>query len=80
MSFLERCSCRYTSKTAPSIPGWDLLYEHVHMNFVGNHAVASALLEQVGRILPETIRKSVEEGKRKYQETLARHAHGESLN
>ena len=31
------------------IPGEDLFYEHVHMNFTGNYLVARSLFEPIGR-------------------------------
>ncbi len=39
------------------IPGKELFYEHVHMNFRGNYVLAKALAEQVGDLLPQEIRE-----------------------
>jgi len=39
------------------MPGWEVLYEHVHLNFFGNYTLAAAMFEQVGRLLPATIRR-----------------------
>ncbi|MBL1218176.1 MAG: tetratricopeptide repeat protein [Planctomycetes bacterium] len=36
-------------------PGNDLFYEHVHMTFAGNYAVASSVFEQVVPLLPASI-------------------------
>jgi tetratricopeptide (TPR) repeat protein len=42
---------------APSgIPGEELFYEHVHFNFEGNYALASAVFDKVVGQLPESIR------------------------
>ena len=42
---------------APSgIPGEEILYEHVHLNFTGNYVVAAALFDTVVRLLPQTAR------------------------
>jgi tetratricopeptide (TPR) repeat protein len=38
------------------IPGEDLFYEHVHMNFHGNYLLARAVFQQLGEILPEWAR------------------------
>lgn len=43
------------------MPGWEVLYEHVHMNFFGNYTLAAAMFEQVGRLLPADIRRSAGE-------------------
>ncbi|HTL15782.1 MAG TPA: tetratricopeptide repeat protein, partial [Patescibacteria group bacterium] len=34
------------------LPGAEFFYEHVHLNFEGNYAVARAFAEQVGRLVP----------------------------
>ncbi len=38
------------------IPGEELFYEHVHMNFKGNYLLAGAIFQQVEKILPERIK------------------------
>lgn len=38
------------------IPGEELLYEHVHLNFEGNYLVAVLFAEQAARWLPEAIK------------------------
>ena len=43
-------------KTLPKIPGEELFYEHVHMNFFGNHLLAKTVFSQVSSILPEDVR------------------------
>ena len=46
-----------------NVPGEELFYEHVHMNFKGNTLLAKALFEQIDGILPERIRrKRVDDG------------------
>ena len=37
------------------LPGDDLLYEHVHLNFRGNHLVAAALFRRIVSLLPVAI-------------------------
>jgi tetratricopeptide (TPR) repeat protein len=38
------------------IPGLELFYEHVHLNFEGNYLLALNFAEQVRKLLPESIR------------------------
>ncbi|NQU21636.1 MAG: tetratricopeptide repeat protein [Candidatus Nealsonbacteria bacterium] len=44
------------------IPGSELLYEHVHLNFAGNYLVASEIFEKMATFLPASIRKQAKEG------------------
>jgi len=37
------------------IPGWELFYEHVHLNFEGNYRLARSVAEQVRKLLPGPI-------------------------
>ncbi len=37
------------------IPGHELFYEHVHLNFDGNYLLARAFAEQTAKLLPESI-------------------------
>ena len=39
------------------VPGKELFYEHVHLNFHGNYLVARSLCEQVEPLLPASIRE-----------------------
>jgi tetratricopeptide (TPR) repeat protein len=39
------------------LPGDELFYEHVHLNFAGNHLLARALLPAVEAALPEWVRR-----------------------
>ncbi|MCX5675128.1 MAG: tetratricopeptide repeat protein [Planctomycetota bacterium] len=43
--------------TGNGIPGQELFYEHVHMNFEGAYLLARALLDQVSAALPEEVRR-----------------------
>ncbi len=43
---------RYPGPPPQPIPGGELLYEHVHMNFVGNYLVAAELYAAVRDLLP----------------------------
>jgi len=47
-----------SERTSHKIPGEELFYEHVHMNFFGNHLLAKAVFSQVSSILSEDIRSS----------------------
>lgn len=38
------------------IPGDELLYEHVHLNFQGNYLLARTLAEQIDQLLPENVK------------------------
>ena len=43
-------------KNSPhAIPGKELFYEHVHLNFKGNYVLAKAVLEQVEKTLPPNL-------------------------
>ncbi|GAH13338.1 unnamed protein product, partial [marine sediment metagenome] len=53
----ERCFAE-SERTSHKIPGEELFYEHVHMNFFGNHLLAKAVFSQVSSILSEDIRSS----------------------
>jgi len=45
-------------KNSPhSIPGEELFYEHVHLNFKGSYLLAKTICKQVEEILPERIRR-----------------------
>lgn len=37
------------------IPGFELFYEHVHLNFAGNYLLALGFAEQVKRLFPDSI-------------------------
>ncbi len=39
------------------IPGEELFYEHIHMNFRGDYLIAGAIFRQVEKILPEWIER-----------------------
>jgi len=54
----ERAVAGHDARTPGGIPGERLLHEHVHLNFEGNYAVAAALFEQVGPLLPPALRGS----------------------
>lgn len=42
------------------LPGDDVFYEHVHLKFEGNYALARALAEPVARRLPETVTRGAQ--------------------
>jgi len=42
--------------SADGIPGEELFYEHVHLTFAGNYRLAHTVLEQIVRILPDSMR------------------------
>jgi tetratricopeptide (TPR) repeat protein len=41
-------------KTAHNIPGEELFYEHVHLNFFGNYLLAKSVFLRINTILPDT--------------------------
>jgi tetratricopeptide (TPR) repeat protein len=43
---------RLARSSPEGIPGLELFYEHVHLNFAGNYLLALHFAEQVGRLLP----------------------------
>lgn len=46
-------TAKVLEKNSPhSMPGRELFYEHVHLNFKGNYILAQAIFEQVEKILP----------------------------
>ncbi len=45
------------------LPGNELLYEHVHLNFEGNYLLALALAQQVASLLPDSLAKRAEPGR-----------------
>jgi len=48
-------------KTAHKIPGEELFYEHVHMNFFGNYLLAKSAYSRISLILPEDFRSDSDE-------------------
>jgi tetratricopeptide (TPR) repeat protein len=49
---------RTFEKNSPhEIPGEELFYEHVHMNFHGNYLLATTICKQAEEILPEKIKR-----------------------
>lgn len=44
-----------SKRSLPKIPGEELFYEHVHMNFFGNYLLAKIMFSRIGSILPEDI-------------------------
>src|SRR2546428_4120042 len=49
--------------SAQQIPGNDLFYEHVHLNFEGNYLLARALAEQVAARLPAAVSSPARKGR-----------------
>ena len=61
--FLVDAAKEMEARSANGIPGGDLFYEHVHMNFRGNYLLAKSLFQQLERILPsEVVRFRDEDG------------------
>ena len=53
-------ACQVFEKNSPhGIPGEELFYEHVHMNFKGNYLLAFTIFQQVEKILPERIKSEI---------------------
>jgi len=49
---LADIACELDGLAENSVPGCEFFYEHVHLNFMGNYAVASKLAEAVHNCLP----------------------------
>ncbi|NOR12645.1 MAG: tetratricopeptide repeat protein [Candidatus Aminicenantes bacterium] len=49
-------------RASSDIPGEELFYEHVHMNFFGNYLLAESVFSQVRAILPEDFRSPTSGG------------------
>jgi tetratricopeptide (TPR) repeat protein len=47
-----------STAAAPGLPGDDLLFEHVHLNFEGNYLLARAMAEELRPLLPEWVRRA----------------------
>ncbi|NQT03151.1 MAG: tetratricopeptide repeat protein, partial [Planctomycetes bacterium] len=47
-----------------AVPGQELFYEHVHLNFKGNYFLAKTVFEQVEKMLPPQLTKPQEADKR----------------
>jgi tetratricopeptide (TPR) repeat protein len=45
----------FAQKSPERIPGLNLFYEHVHLNFEGNYFLALSFAEQAKKLLPESI-------------------------
>jgi len=49
-------AARMLAQNSPAeIPGNELFYEHVHLNFAGNYLLGLAFAEQVAKVLPQSI-------------------------
>jgi tetratricopeptide (TPR) repeat protein len=48
----------FAQKSPARIPGLNLFYEHVHLNFEGNYLLALSFAEQASKLLPESITAS----------------------
>jgi tetratricopeptide (TPR) repeat protein len=46
---------KFESNSPHGIPGNELFYEHVHLNFAGNYLLAEAVLDKVERLLPRQV-------------------------
>jgi len=53
--FLDALKALVQSSPA-KIPGHELFYEHVHLNFEGNYLLGRAFAEQILKVLPQSIR------------------------
>jgi len=52
---------RARGQTPDRIPGWELLHEHVHLNFAGNYLVAATIFEELVPLLPQAIRRNAKD-------------------
>ena len=46
----------FAENSPNGVPGEDLFFEHVHMNFTGNHVLARSVLKNLHEVLPPAIR------------------------
>jgi tetratricopeptide (TPR) repeat protein len=53
----------FAQASSDGVPGENLFYEHVHMNFSGNYLLARSIFERLAAILPEKIRSQAVEGR-----------------
>jgi len=53
---LVDCVRLFAQEAADGIPGDELFHEHVHLRFRGNHRIARAVVETVGRVASERLR------------------------
>jgi tetratricopeptide (TPR) repeat protein len=57
-------ACQVFENNSPhGIPGDELFYEHVHMNFKGNYLLAVTIFQELVKILPERIKREIAEGR-----------------
>jgi tetratricopeptide (TPR) repeat protein len=59
--FLVDAAKEMEAGSSNGIPGGDLFYEHVHMNFRGNYLLAKSLFQQIEQILPSEVARFREE-------------------
>ncbi|MFO1475757.1 MAG: tetratricopeptide repeat protein [Verrucomicrobiota bacterium] len=52
----------FASLSPRGIPGSELFYEHVHLNFTGNYLLARAVADQAAALLPESVRSRAAAG------------------
>jgi tetratricopeptide (TPR) repeat protein len=45
----------FEHRSLSGVPGGDLFYEHVHLNFSGNYFLARTIAEEVKRLLPQAV-------------------------
>jgi len=55
--FLVDAEQLLAAQSPHGIPGEELLYEHVHLNFQGNYLLARILAEQIDQLLPENVKQ-----------------------
>jgi tetratricopeptide (TPR) repeat protein len=48
----------FAEKSPHSIPGKEMFYDHVHMNFRGNYILAESLFRQITKMLPDRLRRA----------------------
>ncbi len=61
--FLVDAAKAFAENSPHQVPGEELFYEHVHMNFRGTYVLACSILEQVEPALPDHIRKRKADGR-----------------
>lgn len=69
----------FEQNSPEQVPGLELFYEHVHLNFKGNYLLAQAAFEEVTKVLPDRVKqtRADEPGRRSEAECARRLAYTE---
>ncbi len=48
----------FEQNSPEQVPGTELFYEHVHLNFTGSYLLAKSIFDEVEKVLPERVRRT----------------------